>query len=847
MGDSFFGFNTTLPRDRERGHGEGFDDNFFSGPGDVNSKISDYAARAGEDLEIYDFNGLRQDLEEDDGLGDQLVEANDDLNDITFDVEVSKDGPDFDFVSNTEDFNNSRISENEAFFVKPKRTEPQQQFRQAQPQSGFGNYWAPPGNNYEDNSMNFQSSLHRAPAAGGRGMDDNSPSMVPGSIWGDFSSPRVQDQSYAAAIHSQGNKQPYLNQQQPYGQPTGAGHQRPKTFEEIEAELHRTAGYHGQMPMGDAQAAMMANQGPGKKMLTMAEVEAALLAQGVPPGANGQFQQQSMQQPPQQQQQQQQQQPPYGYGNVDPAQMMALRQQQELMEQMSVEKELKRREQLRQMAEKSRYDKLMTTRDKDFINRIQLQQLASGDPFADDFYYQVFSAIRQRAGLPPPGANKDPMMEVKNKDAGDRNKRGNRREENAVHKMQQQLQRIVNDAKRRPKQSQLSLEGALGKITSHTVRNPRQLLQVSDRKASTQSAQDSPELSSGDNAPKVSTPPRKIVNDRKKVLRLVEDLYMSVLNLEQLRRDAPSPVARAGFEKEHQESIDRWNEDYAEAINKMWTELRIDQATDYTQGHHPFLSILSVPKGKKLIPRIARHCSPEKIYAILKLIVTNFDTLKVCQMATTNSPTHKDQPDFISLEDVELFMNTVVPPLLAYVAEAPLSTLSELLRLMMLRNDVLYVVKSKVALSLLTMFLSRAEILKQGGGTLQGLPPCSPEEIAEWETAYQQLYERLNEHFLSLFPPPVILPGDNQAINAVHLANNADDTYVWQFLAAIAVGASMEQQHSLVTEVRDRVMEDIVMASSNRLPEEQAAHKIANVNLFLHALGLDASQVTVPV
>jgi DNA topoisomerase 2-associated protein PAT1 len=37
------------------------------------------------------------------------------------------------------------------------------------------------------------------------------------------------------------------------------------------------------------------------------------------------------------------------------------------------------------------------------------------------------------------------------------------------------------------------------------------------------------------------------------------------------------------------------------------------------------------------------------------------------------------------------------------------------------------------------------------------------------------------------------------------------------------------------------------MASSNRLPEEQAAHKISNVNLFLHALGLDASQVTVPV
>lgn len=95
----------------------------------------------------------------------------------------------------------------------------------------------------------------------------------------------------------------------------------------------------------------------------------------------------------------------------------------------------------------------MTGRDKEFINRIQLQQLASGDPFADDFYYQVFSAIRQRAGLPPPGVNKDPLMEAKARD-GDRNKRSNRREENAMHKMQQQVQRIVNDAKRRPKQTQ---------------------------------------------------------------------------------------------------------------------------------------------------------------------------------------------------------------------------------------------------------------------------------------------------------------------------------------------------------------------------------------------------------
>jgi DNA topoisomerase 2-associated protein PAT1 len=46
---------------------------------------------------------------------------------------------------------------------------------------------------------------------------------------------------------------------------------------------------------------------------------------------------------------------------------------------------------------------------------------------------------------------------------------------------------------------------------------------------------------------------------------------------------------------------------------------------------------------------------------------------------------------------------------------------------------------------------------------------------------------------------------------------------------------------------RDRVMENIVLAKSNRLPLDQANHRIANVNLFLHALGLDASQVSVPM
>ena len=41
----------------------------------------------------------------------------------------------------------------------------------------------------------------------------------------------------------------------------------------------------------------------------------------------------------------------------------------------------------------SRYNNLMGSSDKDFITRIQLSQLASADPYASDFYAQVFSAL----------------------------------------------------------------------------------------------------------------------------------------------------------------------------------------------------------------------------------------------------------------------------------------------------------------------------------------------------------------------------------------------------------------------------------------------------------------------
>lgn len=56
--------------------------------------------------------------------------------------------------------------------------------------------------------------------------------------------------------------------------------------------------------------------------------------------------------------------------------------------------------------------------------------------------------------------------------------------------------------------------------------------------------------------------------------------------------------------------------------------------------------------------------------------------------------------------------------------------------------------------------------------------------------------------------------------------------------------ADPTQQHTLVADVRDKVLECATAATaSTHLPPDVVEHKRRNVNMLLHALGLDASQL----
>jgi len=195
------------------------------------------------------------------------------------------------------------------------------------------------------------------------------------------------------------------------------------------------------------------------------------------------------------------------------------------------------------------------------------------------------------------------------------------------------------------------------------------------------------------------------------------------------------------------------------------------------------------------------------------MIVVNLDNLSVVAHGIA-SPEEPLSPSV--REEIDFFSHSVMPPLFAHISESPLNIIAGLLGLVLSHTNPRVVVRTKTGMTLLTMFISRAELLKES----------SPEiNVLEWEK-WTELYNKLFDTIEPVLP--LVFPGT---------VNDTEDVYVWQFLAAMGVGASPEQQQRLVVGVKDRVMETVNV--SKALPADMAAARLANVNLFMRAIGLD--------
>lgn len=116
------------------------------------------------------------------------------------------------------------------------------------------------------------------------------------------------------------------------------------------------------------------------------------------------------------------------------------------------------------------------------------------------------------------------------------------------------------------------------------------------------------------------------------------------------------------------------------------------------------LSLLSVAKGMKLMPRIIRHFNTEENLALISVILGNFSHLNVCRNVIYPGSTIANVEEartqkFVSFDEVELFINTVAPPLLNLISESSLKVVNYLMRIFVERNDIVSVARTKVRIS----------------------------------------------------------------------------------------------------------------------------------------------------
>lgn len=395
-----------------------------------------------------------------------------------------------------------------------------------------------------------------------------------------------------------------------------------------------------------------------------------------------------------------------------------------------LEQEAKRAKRNHKIFTLSKDNGLMTPQDKSFVTRIQLQQLvsATGNPnehgtdeaLREDFYYQVLSHIRgssrQHPSQPLNNFAQTYLFQTGSRMNSRRFLNRERGAENHMQRMEQQVQRAVEAAKNRPKNKQLVIEGSLGKISFSNAKTPKPLLNIKREENGGNAAGGSDISHRPGSAHKQSptgTGNNRVV-DRKSVLNSIENVYMTLMQLEDHGRKMPPPVSDPNDIELMQRQVE-WSETAQHLSAQLWRELKVHEPIGEFPVH-PFIAILSIPKGKKAIPRVFQHLSHELRATVLTMIVVHLDQLDIVRQAQVNNDV---QLNAALRESIDLFMRTVMNTLFGFMNELPLDLVTGVLGLITnLKVDI--IAKSRVGTSVLTMILSRAEILKQGGaGTPQ--------------------------------------------------------------------------------------------------------------------------------
>jgi DNA topoisomerase 2-associated protein PAT1 len=127
-----------------------------------------------------------------------------------------------------------------------------------------------------------------------------------------------------------------------------------------------------------------------------------------------------------------------------------------------------------------------------------------------------------------------------------------------MQRMEQQVQRAVEAAKAKPKSKQLVIEGSLGKIAFSNSKTPRPLLNIK-------------RTETGDKHPKHQ---KTSIADRKAILRNIETVYMTLMQMEDHQRTLPAPINEESDPEAIQKHME-WRSKIEALRHKLWQDIKI--------------------------------------------------------------------------------------------------------------------------------------------------------------------------------------------------------------------------------------------------------------------------------
>ncbi|XP_042331632.1 protein PAT1 homolog 1 isoform X1 [Sceloporus undulatus] len=304
---------------------------------------------------------------------------------------------------------------------------------------------------------------------------------------------------------------------------------------------------------------------------------------------------------------------------------------------------------------KDPYANLMLQREKDWVSKIQMMQLQSTDPYLDDFYYQNYFQKLEKLSA-----------------AEDMHGDGPKKERTKL--ITPQVAKLEHAYK------PVQFEGSLGKLTVSSVNNPRKMI---DAVMTPRGEED-------------ETKEKQVRDKRRQTLFTIEKTYSLLLDVED-------------YERRYLLSLEgdrlALMEDRKQKICDMYDNLRGKMPNQESRlSDDPFVQVMCIRKGKRLVGRILSFLSTEQAADIL--------------MATA-----RNLPFLIKKDVQDEVLPCLLRPFSLVLYHLPLGTVAGILQQLMnlpqnttaapsANQHLTVVLQNKFGLSLLYLVLSRGEELQ---------------------------------------------------------------------------------------------------------------------------------------